>query len=83
MVSGISRSNTPAGWFCQQDCRIFINIDAGKKKKKGMQAKSQLPPCLYETDLCEYYVNWKQTHLIPFLVRQVLMTVFETESYMG
>lgn len=23
VVSGISRSNTPAGWFCQQDCRDF------------------------------------------------------------
>ena len=74
MVSGISRSNAPAGWFCQQD--FFINIDAEKKKLCRHKSQLLFHRAFTKTDLCEYYVNLEANTFDTFKV-EPLMTVFE------
>ena len=38
MVSGICRSNTPSGWFCQQDCRHFVDSYVVETDKKAVSS---------------------------------------------
>ena len=82
MVSGIGRSNTTSGWFCQQDCRDFYNIDGEKKEIMQAQKSAAFHRAFTKADLCEYYVNLEANTFDTFKVEPSLMTVFE-QSYTG